>query len=321
MAQVIEGTKGVAAQQPAPLRLSRVFHARRETVFKAWSSSDHVKRWFSPETYTVPDAKVQMHVGGPFEVCMRSPTGEEHWIRGSFVEVTPHTRLVIDMQVTDTAGKALFRSRTEVDFSDALGGTQMDVLQTYTLIDPSTAWMVAGAPAGWRTTLDKLQKEVMRMQGGTSTGVRSAVHATFHLQRRYDAPVARVWKALTDEAAKQKWFGGAPGRWELLERHMDVRVGGRERLKGRWESGVVSTFDATYHDVIPNERLIYTYEMHLNDKKISVSLATMQLKAEGGKTTLMVTEQGAFLDGYDDAGSREHGTSHLLDALGASLKE
>jgi hypothetical protein len=35
----------------------------------------------------------------------------------------------------------------------------------------------------------------------------------------------------------------------------------------------------------------------------------------------MVTEQGAFLDGYDDAGSREDGTSHLLDALGASLKD
>jgi hypothetical protein len=52
-----------------------------------------------------------------------------------------------------------------------------------------------------------------------------------------------------------------------------------------------------------------------------VSLATLQLKAAGGKTTLMVTEQGAFLDGYDDAGSREHGTSHLLDALGASLKD
>jgi uncharacterized protein YndB with AHSA1/START domain len=181
--------------------------------------------------------------------------------------------------------------------------------------------MTAGAPEGWRTTLDKLEKEVVRMQGGTGTGVRSVAHATFHLERTYDAPAARVWKALTDEAAKQKWFGGAPGRWELLERRMDVRPGGRERLKGRWEGRVVSTFDAVYHDVVPNERLVYSYEMHLDDKKISVSLATMQLKAEGGKTTLMVTEQGAFLDGYDDAGSRERGTGHLLDALGASLRD
>jgi uncharacterized protein YndB with AHSA1/START domain len=290
-------------------------------VFKAWSSADHVKRWFSPETFTVSDAKVQMHVGGPFEVCMRSPTGEEHWIRGRFVEMAPRTRLVIDMHVADSSGKPLFRALTEVDFSDALGGTRMDLVQTYTLIDPSMAWMVAGAPDGWRTTLDKLEKEVVRLQGGAGTDIRSVAHATFHLERSYDAPVARVWKALTDEAAKQKWFGGTPGSWELLERHMDVRVGGREWLKGRWEGGMVSTFEAIYHDVIPNERLVYSYEMHLDDKKISVSLATLQLKAAGGKTTLMVTEQGAFLDGYDDAGSREHGTGHLLDALGASLKD
>ena len=101
---------------------------------------------------------------------------------------------------------------------------------------------------------------------------------------------------------------------------MDVRPGGRERVKGRWEGGVVSTFDALYHDVIVNERLVYSYEMHMDDKKISVSLATLQLKAKGLKTTLMLTEQGAFLDGYDDAGSREQGTGYLLDALGASLK-
>jgi len=319
MAQAIESKDDAAVQQPPPLRLSRVFHARRETVFKAWSSADHVKRWFSPDTFTVSDAKVQMHVGGPFEVCMRSPAGEEHWIRGRFIEIAPRTRLVIDMYVADSSGKPLFRALTEVDFSDALGGTRMDLVQTYTLIDPSMAWMVAGAPDGWRTTLDKLEREVVRLQGGADTGIRSVAHATFHLERSYDAPVARVWKALTDEAAKQKWFGGTPGSWELLERHMDVRVGGREWLKGRWEGGMVSTFEAIYHDVIPNERLVYSYEMHLDDKKISVSLATLQLKAAGRKTALMVTEQGAFLDGYDDAGSREHGTGHLLDALGASL--
>ncbi len=320
MARTTETTSD-ATVQPPPLRLSRVFHARRETVFKAWCSADHVKRWFSPESFTVSDAKVQPQVGGPFEVCMRSPAGEEHWIRGTFAEVAPQARLVIDMHVTDSAGKPLFRAHTEIDFADALGGTRLDVVQTYTLIDPSTAWMVAGAPEGWRTTLDKLEKEVMRLQGGTGTGERSVVHATFHLERSYDAPVARVWKALTDEAAKQAWFAGTPGRWELLERHMDVRVGGSERLRGRWEGGVVSTFDALYHDVIPNERLVYSYEMHLDDRKISVSLATMQLKTGRGKTTLMVTEQGAFLDGYDDAGSREHGTGQLLDALGASLKD
>jgi uncharacterized protein YndB with AHSA1/START domain len=236
-----------------------------------------------------------------------------------FVEIEPDKRLVIDMYGAAADGRPAFRAYTEIAFSDALGGTRLDVTQTYTFIDPEVAApMVAGAPEGWRGTLDKLEAEVVRLRGGTETGVRSVVHATFHLERVYDAPAERVWRALTDEGAKQKWFSGP---WALVERHMDVRPGGRERLKGRWEGGVVSTFDAIYYDVIPLERLVYSYEMHMDDKKISVSLATMQLKPEGGGTRLMVTEQGAFLDGYDDAGSREQGTGFLLDALGASLRE
>lgn len=62
-------------------------------------------------------------------------------------------------------------------------------------------------------------------------------------------------------------------------------------------------------------------EMHLDDRKISVSVATLQLAADGNRTRLMLTEQGAFLDGYDDAGSREHGTRELLDTLGRTLAE
>ncbi len=317
MAEATEAGNEAAAP---PLKLSRVLHARRETVFKAWSSADSVKRWFAPETYSIPEAKVEMRVGGAFDLVMRSPAGEEHSIRGAFVEVKPHDRLVIDMIVADAAGKPLFRAFTELDFADALGGARLDVTQTYTLLDPSKAWMLAGAPEGWRSTLDKLEKEAVRLQGGSGLEARSVVHATFRIERAYDAPAARVWKALTDPAAKAKWFGGPPDRSRLIERHIDVRVGGSERAKARWEGGVVSTFDAIYHDVIPNERLVYSYVMHLDEKKISASLATMELKAEGAKTRLVVTEQGAFLDGYDDAGSREHGTGLLLDALGESLK-
>jgi len=59
--------------------------------------------------------------------------------------------------------------------------------------------------------------------------------------------------------------------------------------------------------------------MHLDERKFSVSLATLELKPAGAGTRLVMTEQGAFLDGHDDAGSREHGTGVLLDALGKSL--
>jgi len=145
------------------------------------------------------------------------------------------------------------------------------------------------------------------------------MHAMFCIERTYPASPAQVFKALTDPAAKAKWFTGGTG-YTLLAREMDVRPGGREHVKGRKDSGVVTTFDALYHDVVPDERIVYAYEMHLDDRKISVSLATLELKPAGTDTRLVMTEQGAFLDGYDDAGSRERGSNYLLDALGNSLK-
>ncbi|MBB6250471.1 SRPBCC family protein [Nitrospirillum iridis] len=318
--------------RPDPVRISRTIPALRETVFKAWSTAEHVKHWFAPEHFTVPAATVDMRVGGAFEVCMRAPDGTDHWTRGSFAEVSPVDRLVLDLRVDGDDGRVLFTAWTEVTFADAVGGTRLDVVQTYTLYDPAMVAAIGGAPLGWSQTLDKLAAEVARMDGRGedgkapgAPGTRSVVHAIFTLERTYDAPAARVFRALSDLEAKSKWFGGGDD-WVPLERSMDFRVGGKERARGRWTGGshgnTTTTFDALYLDIVPDERIVYSYEMHIDARKISISLATMELTPAGvGRTRLKVTEQGAFLDGYDDAGSREHGTGFLLDQLGKSLAD
>jgi len=155
----------------------------------------------------------------------------------------------------------------------------------------------------------------------TATSPATTVaHGVFHIDRTYPASPQRVFRAFADPAAKAQWFAGAAGRWELLERVMDFRVGGREILAGKWANGTQTRFEAVYHDIIPDERIIYSYDMFMNSRKLSVSLATIEISAEpAGGTLLRVSEQGAFLDGFDDAGSREHGTGLLLDSLGASL--
>jgi uncharacterized protein YndB with AHSA1/START domain len=321
MAQANEARTKVAELEP--LRLARMVHARQAVAFKAWTSAEHIKRWFCPEGTTIPDAEVDPRPGGVFAYRMSMEGGAEHRVAGRFLEVTPSSRLVLDLEAYGADGKLMFRCVTEVDFTESLGGTQLEILQTYRDVDPDIAAMVAAhSGEGWGSTLDKLELEVVRMVGGEDVAERSAAHATFHLTRTYPHPVQKVWRALTQPEAKEKWFGGGTSaQLEVLERHMDLRVGGTERLKGRWQGGTVSDFQAVYHDVIPSQRLVYSYVMHLNDKKISVSLATMELRAEGASTTLAVTEQGVFLDGYDDAGSREHGTGMLLDLLGASLED
>jgi uncharacterized protein YndB with AHSA1/START domain len=148
---------------------------------------------------------------------------------------------------------------------------------------------------------------------------RSATFGTFTIDRVYDATPARIFKAWADPDAKARWFVG-PADWRLLDRAMDFRVGGKERLSGRKGSGIVSTFDAVYHDIVPDQRIIYSYDMRLDSAHISVSLATVELEPTGTGTRLTFTEQAVFLDGYDDSGSRERGTRILLDQLGGELQ-
>jgi uncharacterized protein YndB with AHSA1/START domain len=140
---------------------------------------------------------------------------------------------------------------------------------------------------------------------------RSVTHSTWVLERTYDAAPARVFNAWADKAAKSHWFGGDEAdRWDL-----DFRVGGREVIVGQTYS-----FEALYQDIVPDERIVYSYEMTMDGARISVSLGTVQLEQTGGGTRLTYTEQGAYLDGLDTADQREEGTGELLDALGKSLE-
>ena len=137
------------------------------------------------------------------------------------------------------------------------------------------------------------------------------------LTRIIDAPRDKVFRAWTDPELLKQWFAPLPYTTPFAE--LDVRPGGANLIVMRDPEGNEFPNRGIYLEVIENERLVYCYEMHLDDRKISVSVATLQLKVNGKQTRLMVTEQGAFLDGYDDAGSRERGTGELLDALGRSL--
>ena len=144
----------------------------------------------------------------------------------------------------------------------------------------------------------------------------SVEHATFVIERSYPASPSEVFRAFADPELKRRWFAGTE---ETHQWDMDFVVGGRETSRGAFEGGPVFMFDAVYRDIVEDERIVYAYDMHSDGKRISVSLATFELHAEGGGTRLVFTEQAAFLDGGDTPATRAGGTESLLDALGEVL--
>jgi uncharacterized protein YndB with AHSA1/START domain len=150
------------------------------------------------------------------------------------------------------------------------------------------------------------------------TTKRSTVHDTFVINRTFSFERPVVFEAWTSAEAKSRWFVGG-GRWEARHRELDFRVGGRERVVGGKPDGPAHTFDARYYDIVPNERIVYAYEMYIGDVRISVSVATIEFKDHKSGTQLVVTEQGVFLDAFDDAPGRRQGTEKLMDQLEQAL--
>jgi uncharacterized protein YndB with AHSA1/START domain len=152
-----------------------------------------------------------------------------------------------------------------------------------------------------------------------TSSARSIKHGSFVIERKFDYDPVVVFRAWTNPEAKARWFNGPPDKWTEQVREMDVRPGGRDRLIGKFIDGSESRYEAIYFDVVPDRRLVYAYDMYWQGKKISVTLATVEFVQAQRGTKLVLTESGAFLDGYDDAGSRERGTMVLVDNLGKFL--
>jgi uncharacterized protein YndB with AHSA1/START domain len=147
---------------------------------------------------------------------------------------------------------------------------------------------------------------------------RSQIHATFVIERDFDAPLDRVWHALSDSAARDQWFGGGP-TFDIHAKSHSFSVGGRAVEEGQWHGGPRSRFESTYTDIVVQQRIVFTYDMWVDDQHLSTSLTTIAVEAEGDRTSLTYTEQGVHFDGLDNVEGREEGTRGILDRLSTYL--
>jgi uncharacterized protein YndB with AHSA1/START domain len=289
--------------------LTRIVDAPRELVFSMWTDAKHLARWWGPKGFSNPVCEVDARPGGVMKIVMRAPDGAEHPMTATFHEVVAPARLVFTATAIDQAGTRLLEAHTTVTFTaQGTDKTKVTVAARGVGFVDAAVQMLGGMEQGWSQSLDRL----------AACSTPATQHGSFTIERRFKAPPALVFAAWSDAAAKARWFSGPPG-WQQKLRTLDFKVGGREQLIGTFPTGTTTHFDAHYHDIVPDRRIVYSYAMHLNDWRISVSLATVTLASDGAGTRMTFTEQAVFLDGYDDAGSRERGSGGLMDQLVKSV--
>jgi uncharacterized protein YndB with AHSA1/START domain len=138
------------------LTLTRVFDAPRSLVFRMWTDSKHLARWWGPRGFTNPVCKADARAGGAIRIDMTGPDGAVYPMIGTFHEVVVHERLVFTAVAEDTQGNPLLRARTVVTFEAQGRRTKVTVQAHAVGIAPVAPQMLAGMEAGWTQSLDKL---------------------------------------------------------------------------------------------------------------------------------------------------------------------
>lgn len=149
----------------------------------------------------------------------------------------------------------------------------------------------------------------------------SVHHDSFVIERTYPATPSRVFAAWADAAARDIWMDDPDYKSDGSAYELDFRVGGHERFGGISPDGRTYRYDGLIYDIVPDRRIVYSYEMHEGEDRSSVSLTTVEIAPVQGGATLTYTEQGVLLDGIEKPGEREQGWLVILDNLGTYLAE
>lgn len=154
-----------ANKASSTVQVERTFNAPVEKVWFIWNDIESIKKWWSPNGYSSPDAKVDLRVGGKFMFGMKSPNGDVTWNSGEYKEIIPHKKIVASFYFSDEEGKLIPGSQVKVPGSwpdEILLTVEFQDLNGKTLVKIEEVGipliMKILAKLGWEQQFDKFEK-------------------------------------------------------------------------------------------------------------------------------------------------------------------
>ncbi|HEY1870989.1 MAG TPA: SRPBCC family protein [Chitinophagaceae bacterium] len=178
------------------MTLTRVINAPREMVFKAWTEKDQLEKWWGPKDFTNPVCDVDFAPGGNILIHMQAPDGTIYPMDGEFHEIVEPERIVFTSAALDKNGNRLFEVLNTVTFEDEKGKTKLTLHAAVSHITDEGRPYLDGMNEGWGQSIDRLNDLV-----SNQNNERLVV-----LERIFNAPVEKVWQALTDINQMKIWY-------------------------------------------------------------------------------------------------------------------
>jgi uncharacterized protein YndB with AHSA1/START domain len=140
-----------------------------------------------------------------------------------------------------------------------------------------------------------------------------STHTDFVIQREFAATPQAVYQAWADPEAKRSWSDCHAEH--TTEYSLDFKLHGRETHQVNYPDGRIQRIEKVFFDIVPEQRIVFAYDIALDGRRLSVSLVTVEFFASRSGTRMVYTEQLAYLDGHEDRDQRMRGTEEGMDRL------
>jgi uncharacterized protein YndB with AHSA1/START domain len=302
---------------PKEIILTRTIPAPRELVFDAFTQAEHLSKWFGPRVFTTT-SETDPRPGGKFRITMHGPENGPQEMKGPFpmtgeyLEFVRPERIVYtnDLHEHPDSWKSLIQSGIEngktenflsslvtITFDDLGGKTKLAIRTRFDSDAVRDGYIKFQMGEGWSESLDKLEEML--------TGV-------VVIERTFDAPVEKVWDAITNNEAMKQWYFKLP--------EFKAEVGFEFEFEGIKPNKGTVLHKCRVTEVIFGQKLAYTWQY---EEYKGISTVAIELWAEGKQTKLRLTHSGldSFIVNNDPALDARNFAAGWGDIIGRSLKE
>ncbi|MDD4975786.1 MAG: SRPBCC domain-containing protein [Bacteriovorax sp.] len=152
------------------VKVTRIFDAPIDFVWKAWSNEELMKQWWGPEGHTCPNAKIDFREGGKYVSAIKDLAGKVVWSSGIYKEIETYKKIVCTDHFSDENGNPILASDVgmagdwpedlliTIEFSNTHSGQTKMIIEHVGI--PKE--MHDKCEESWNSSINKLQKLVER---------------------------------------------------------------------------------------------------------------------------------------------------------------
>jgi uncharacterized protein YndB with AHSA1/START domain len=287
------------------LSITRLLNAPQELVWEVWTKPEHIKHWWGPTGFSTTTHEMNIKPGGVWRFMMHGPDGKDYPNKIVFIEVVKPELLVYKHSgEEDTAD---IRFHVTVNFEKQGNKTKLTMRSLFESAEVlERVVREFGAKEGMTQTVNRLEEYLKSKQPA------QLIDGVIVIERTYNAPVEKVWTAITDKDEMKKWY------FELAE--FKPEPGFEFQFYGEGKQGEKFLHLCKVIEVIPKKKLTYSWRYDGYDGD---SFVTFELFPEANKTKLKLSHKG--LESFPATAHNDFAKENFMEGwtyiIGTGLKE